>query len=128
MIAPLASLAAWHAPELSRPVDDRIPQKPARREVLQQTGNRFVERRSQFAVILRQILVAVPIAPRESVVSPAPYLNEADSAFQEPASYQTPPAHIGGDVRIETIETARGIRSEERRVGKGGRSRGGRCP
>ena len=49
------------------------------------------------AVILGEVLVAVPVAAREAVVGAAPHLHETDAALQHAAGDQAVAAEVFGD-------------------------------
>ena len=48
-------------------------------------------------MVRKQVLVAVPIAARKTVVRTAPNLHEADAPLQKPAGRQAAQAEVRGD-------------------------------
>src|SRR6188768_4476532 len=79
VVAPLASLAAGHPAEFGRPQNDRVVQHPARFQILDERRRWFLHAGGHVEMIPSEIFVAVPITPRETVVSPAPGLHETNA-------------------------------------------------
>src|SRR5438874_2621955 len=55
-------------------------------------------------MVLGEILVAVPIAPRKTVVRPAPNLHKTHASFQQPARDQAARPEIFGDLLIDAVK------------------------
>src|SRR5947208_16003361 len=85
VVASFARLATGHAPELGGPVDNRIVEHAAGFEVLDERGGWLIHACSHVGVIPGQIFVAVPIATREAIVRPTPYLDKTNSALEHAA-------------------------------------------
>src|SRR6267378_438691 len=104
VVAPLAALAAGHPAEFGRPQNDRIVQHPARFQILDERRRWFLHTGAHVEMISREIFMAVPVAPRETIVSPAPGLHETNAPFEQSASDQAAPAKILSDLLIQSIE------------------------
>ena len=78
--------------------------RPRALQVLQQTRDGFIERGPEFAMVLGEILVTVPIPARKPVVRAAPDLHKANAALEQPPSNQTASAHIGGVRFIQAVQ------------------------
>ena len=63
---------------------------------MDQAGDRLVHAARHVEVIPSEILVGIPVAPRESIVGSAPDLDETDIAFQQSSGNQTAFTHLAG--------------------------------
>src|SRR5258706_15297283 len=57
-------------------------------------------------MVFGQVLMAIPVAPRNSIISAAPDLDEPHAAFEEPARNEAALAEIFGGLLIQTVEFA----------------------
>src|SRR5262249_36228103 len=102
MVSSLAALAARHPPKFGGPKHNGMLEHSAGFEILNEGGGRLIHASPHFKVVLGQILMAVPVTSRETVVGPAPDLHKAHSAFQKPPPHQAPHAKVFGDFLLET--------------------------
>ena len=107
MVPSLACLTAGHAAELGGPVNDRVVKQTSLLEVANEPGSTARHAERKRAVIALNVLVAVPVAPGEAVVRPAPDLHEAHPALEQASCDEAATAEVGGDGVIEAIGTAR---------------------
>src|SRR5262245_6243964 len=85
VVAALASLARRHPAEFGGPEDDGVFKEPALFEVLDESRATARHTDRERPMVSADVLVRVPVAPRESVVVAAPDLNESNAAFEQPA-------------------------------------------
>src|SRR6185503_6719475 len=104
VVATLAALAAGHPAKFGRPQNDRVVQHPTHFQILDERRRWFLHAGGHVEMISSEIVVAVPVTPRETVVSPAPGLHETNAPFEQPASDQTAPAKILSDLLIQSVE------------------------
>ena len=123
MVASLGVLAARHAPELSRPVDNRVIEHPACLEVIDEGSGGFLHLASQLAVVFGEVFLAVPVAARETVVGAAPDLEEADAAFEQMVGGKTDEIH-GEPVRVKALHYGNYVETEVRHGGRRCKSMG----
>ncbi len=85
-------------------MDDRVVEQAARLQVLDQCRGGLVQRRAMFAVVLGEVLVAVPVPAREAVVGAAPHLNEADATLQQTPRDEAVASEVLRHLGVEAVE------------------------
>ena len=101
----MAGLTARHASELGGPQDYRVVEHAAALEVRQQCRCGAVHLGCHDRVVSCEVLVAVPVAPRMTVVGAAPDLDEAHAAFEQPAGDQAAPAEVCRGFVVDACES-----------------------
>src|SRR5262249_59152289 len=85
VVAAVARLTRRHAPEFGGPEDDGVFEQPALFEVLDEGRAAARHPGRERPMVSADVLVRVPVAPRESVVVATPDLHESHAAFEQPA-------------------------------------------
>src|SRR4051812_4008227 len=110
VIAALGALTARHAAEFGSPEDDRVIEQATGFEVLDEGRGGLVHAAGHVAVVLGEILVAVPVAARKAVVGAAPDLNEAHAAFEQAARDEAVASEVLRNLAVQAVELAGGFR------------------
>ena len=102
MVASCGALGARRAAELGRPHDQRLVEQPPLFEVLQQPGDGLVNLRTQLAVALLELRVAIPIA--RALGAPVIKLHESHAALGQTPRRQAHLTERLGLLVVESIE------------------------
>ena len=93
VIAPLASLRAGHAAKFGGPEHNGVIQQAGALEIGNQCGRGPGHTGGQGAVVAADILMAIPVASRETVVTTGPDLHKSHTPLQQAPGHQALAAH-----------------------------------
>src|SRR5215212_7161976 len=105
VIAAVLSLRNRRAPELAAPNDEGGIEQPARFQILQQSGDRFIRLAGHLGVGAGEI--EVRLVPIIADVGAGINLDETDSALDQPPGQQALAAELVGRAFTDAIELLR---------------------
>jgi len=114
MVTAFTCLGTGHATELRCPVDNGILQQTTLLEVLNEACSSSGHAEGKGWMVASHVLVTVPVSPRETIVVATPYLDESDTALDEPAGDEALAAkvlglllwiYVLGILRLDVVET-----------------------
>ena len=103
VLAPVGPFGGRSAPEFSAPEDQGIVEQPASFQVVQEGGDRAVNRGAALGEVLAEAAVMVPGVVRRGVEE----LDVAHAPFREPAGQETLPAEQVGRRIADPVEAFR---------------------
>ena len=103
MIAPLPALRRGHPAELRRPKDDGVFKQAALLEVLNESGDSTRHPECQRPMVTLNVLMGIPVTPREAIIVTTPHLHKADATFQQATGSEAPLAKDESLLRLVNL-------------------------